>query len=472
MNGPAVDDPIASAGFRDGLGCAARTRAAAGARPHGRLDALLLGWVVLGALGRQWVPLWVGGLAPVAVWLATIGAALALGQRRTLSGPALRGTVTGCGAAAALGCVLLPTGGQPVASFQTTGSAAIASVLGVALAWGLLLVAASRVVQGLRQASRAAWHPTPHPGAWTMSPARPALAAALAVSGLLGLGGVGLLLPPALLASVLGVSGVLLAGLAATRDRSTGCHSGLFDCALPFSAARSAAGGRAGPVAPRPAEPQGTAGAAEPAMAVAATRFALTLDIGACARLTMLPMMASLALMLELCVGPGGPPVALLAFAHLVAMVLPAVVLGLPAGAEWVGPQRRLALAGLALLAGGGVLLKGFQLSHWMAASLLHALAWGLAWSARLDGRSTGASSREDRAPRRAAIATMPARAAFPALAVLAMGAGVQLGGPAVLMALHLAIAGLAASVALTALARQGRRRAEARAPRVERPAR
>ena len=52
--------------------------------------ALLLGgWLVLGTLGRQHLPQAAGGQAPVALWLTTVGGALALVGRWRWSAPAL-----------------------------------------------------------------------------------------------------------------------------------------------------------------------------------------------------------------------------------------------------------------------------------------------------------------------------------------------------------------------------------------------
>ena len=108
--------------------------------------ALLLGgWLVLGTLGRQQLPQSAGGQLPVALWLATLAGALALAGHWRASVLALRSGLLASGLAAAL------------ALAWPDRSAAL--LLCAAVAWALLLVAASLVVRGLRRLQ-----PGPAPG--------------------------------------------------------------------------------------------------------------------------------------------------------------------------------------------------------------------------------------------------------------------------------------------------------------------
>ena len=111
---------------------------------------LLLGWTVLGVYGRQWAPLWIGGMAPLVAWLAAIGLSLWLGRGRVLPPLVLRVFVVACGGVAALLTALLPMGGATLIAGAGLSPSTLLLVVGVAAVWGLLLVLASRVVKGLR----------------------------------------------------------------------------------------------------------------------------------------------------------------------------------------------------------------------------------------------------------------------------------------------------------------------------------
>ena len=94
------------------------------------------GWLALGTLGRQLTPLWLGGLAPLALWLAC----LALADTRR--------------ARPVLGAGVLIAGGSVAAAalawIAAAGSGGQIAVLVAAAAWGLLLGAAIGSLRALR----------------------------------------------------------------------------------------------------------------------------------------------------------------------------------------------------------------------------------------------------------------------------------------------------------------------------------
>ena len=265
--------------------------------------ALLLGgWLVLGTLGRQQLPQSAGGQLPVALWLATLAGALALAGHWRASVLALRSGLLASGLAAAL------------ALAWPDRSAAL--LLCAAVAWALLLVAASLVVRGLRRLQ-----PGPAP-----TPTGPALAGAVlawAVAGdldalrhgvvpvvwALGLAALAL----ALLLPLRVPAGAAAPAAGARRGVGFGaCRAGLlFDCALPLL--------RPGRWRDLAAWPQ------------------------AAAALAMLPMMASLPAMADWCGDLRWPAAAGTAL-HLGAMLLPAALLH-----AWPMPLQRLQ-RGVALL--------------------------------------------------------------------------------------------------------------------------
>ena len=391
--------------------------------------ALLLGgWLVLGTLGRQYLPQVAGGQVPVALWLATAGGAQALVGRWRWSAPALRSVLLVTGIAAATALAL--RGRTP------------AGVLCAAAAWALLLVAVSLAVRSLRRLQ----HGLPP------APIGPALAGAClawAVAGDLGL--LRHAVAPVVLA--LGLAALALAWLlpcpaadATPASTSTdvaedvgqddacgrrgggfgGCPAGLFGCALPLLQP----GRWRHPVA----WPQ------------------------AAAALTMLPMMASLPAMDDWCGDLRWPATAGTAL-HLGVMVLPAALLQ-GCRIPLQGLQRWVAL----LLALGGAALGWPGLSGLMAASLLHGLAWSVASAATLAPRvgqpgaaavvepdgalhCAGAGAVRPTVARTAlavpAGPVMWGAALLTASAVMLLGQAVAQFGPAALVAVHASLAGL-----------------------------
>lgn len=288
--------------------------------------ALLIGgWLVLGALGRQHLPLLAGGQAPVALWLVTMAGGLALLKDRRLSMPTLRMALAGAGGVAAAALLALNHRSGPAGGW----------VLLAAGAWGVLLLGASFCVQALRRAG------TQRPPA-PFSAAVAGAALSWAVAGDLvavsrSADGVALaVLVAALVAAALVPHGV---------KAVSACRAGLFDCALHLPGWRPWRD---------PAQ--------WPRLAAA---------------LVMLPMMAALSRMSEWCGADDGMALSAPATValHLGAMLLPAW--GLPAS---VPPKWLRTGVALAMLASGLVLLLWPGLAGLMAASLWQAVAWSLAW--------------------------------------------------------------------------------------------
>jgi hypothetical protein len=136
------------------------------------------------------------------------------------------------------------------------------------------------------------------------------------------------------------------------------------------------------------------------------------------ARWTMLPMMAALAVSSDWCAGLGlsaGQGVAL----HLAAMLAPAIVLRGRTSPLWVAAFMLAGVLAVPLWPG----VRG-----WMAMSLLHAVAWGIAWS-------------QQREALHMAGAHVPAWAMMaPALTVLALGVTIGEFGPRGLVAVHVVL--------------------------------
>jgi hypothetical protein len=102
---------------------------------------LFSGWLVLGALGRMHLPLWAGGLMPLALWLGVAGWASHAGRAVPLSGRTLRTMILLLGLSTAGALAWAEFGGGGVA------------VCAAAVLWGLLLVSASRAARLLPSAS-------------------------------------------------------------------------------------------------------------------------------------------------------------------------------------------------------------------------------------------------------------------------------------------------------------------------------
>lgn len=368
--------------------------------------ALLLGgWLVLGALGRQFLPLWAGGQAAVAVWLVTAVLAQGVLQSRAvqLTASRLRGALCTGGVLACAALVVL------------SGSRAQAGswLLLAACAWGGLLLCASCCVRALRPSGPGRAPP----------PVSAAVAGALLawlVAGQLAAG------PQATGTVAMGLLVAALA-LAALVPRGAGAVSasraGLFDCALHW---------------PRPAAWR--------------ERRQWPRHAATCA---MLPMMASLPLMAEWCGadpwarGSASAVVAL----HLAAMLLPAWALAWrqPAGqapaltAPWRPALQRTGVT-LAMLLGGACLLAWPGLSGLMAASLWHAVGWSLAWSLSMSPRPAARSADAVARAPSAGWAAPVLTALLTASAVWALGLSTQAFGPQALVAVHAALAWVSAA--------------------------
>jgi len=198
---------------------------------------------------------------------------------------------------------------------------------------------------------------------------------------------------------------LLLAGLLPRAAASRGCHSGLFDCALPLALP-------------------------------AAWREPASWGLHA-ARWSMLPMMATLAVMAPWCSDAFGLTTPQWAGIHLAAMLLPALVL------HAVGLRLHSAAWATAAMVLGGLGLIG--LSGWrglMVMSACQSLAWGLAWFTQVDGAPAV----------RAAARPRLIDAVAPALLVVMLGVALAHAGPVAVEALQGALA-LMAAVGLAACA-------------------
>jgi len=164
------------------------------------------------------------------------------------------------------------------------------------------------------------------------------------------------------------------------------------------------------------------------------------------ARWAMLPMMAALAVQSDWCAGIGvtaGQGVAL----HLAAMLAPVCLLR---GWHLLRPRHSIQSPlwiAVFMAAGVAALLALPGVRGWMAMSLLHAVAWGVAWSQDAATASTFASRRAGRDLDFAWFALAPAAA------VLALGAAIAVFGLDGLIAVHvglgaLSLAGAAAWIA------------------------
>jgi hypothetical protein len=364
---------------------------------------LLASWIGLALLAGVRSPgIWQGH-ALLAGWLLALGLATAALARWPLPAADRRVGLLVCGCLAAAGWL----------AWVQSGAGAFAAA-GLALSQAALVALASATVR----ACRAAVPRRPSP------PLLPAAAgAALAwfwvgdpgdITGLahhLAWGGAALAL--------------LLAALhpAALPDGARpGCRAALFDCSLPHAAAGL---GR------------------DP------TRWPVAL-----AALLMLPMMANLVPLLDLCGGHGLTPQASLGL-HLAAMFAPAALLSLaPGGAPAWAP--RLALACGPLLVAGALLPVwpgGGPGAPWAWVMALHGAAWSLAWAAQL-AAPAGRLAPAPLSSRAGSARLAPLALLAPALAVLAMGLLLSGLGLAALTGLHLGVGALAALGLLAATTR------------------
>lgn len=343
---------------------------------------LVSGWIGLGSFALVLAPGMDSAFALVALWLLLLGTAASvrsLAPARTLT--------------RRLG--LLVTAGLVVAGLWAAPRGAGLPALVLALVgWAALTAQASGVVRALRltQAAR---------------PGPPIVAAGLgAAAAAVALGDPGNLQALSVRLAVLtAASGLALAWLQPDVDGSVAgkrCRAGLFDCSLP-------------------AWPAG------------AWRHPLqwpTLLAG----VVMLPMMASLPLMVAWCRAEGIAPQAIVAL-HLAAMFGPALLLR-HSVVGW--SERRLSTVCAACLAAGAACVAWVD-APWslLGLAVAHGAAWGLAWAGQL-----WAPERRGRA------GTSPLRAAAGYAALtLAFGALVaHFGAPGVASA-HAAL-GLAAALA------------------------
>jgi hypothetical protein len=347
---------------------------------------LFTGWLGLGALALQHGPAGWAQFAPQALWLGTVAVAQPLMAHRPPGAAALRG-------------LLLAAGLVTAAAIGSTHWAA------AALAWGLLLVAASNAVRRLRGVVLAS-------GVVIDSPRGPALAGALLAALLAGEPRAWVAAPVLAAALPLGLALLLALLLPPTAAGRPGCGSALFDCAL----------GHGGP--------DGGPGTGWPRLAA----------------LAMLPMMASLPAMAELCRAQPTPwlPGAQVAVAlHLLAMLAPA---------GW--PGRAVRAVPILLLGGGLTVLIVPGSTGLMLGMGLQAMAWGCVWRDSLAQRA--ARGRRLDAPPAPAPTSMRWARLLPAASVLGLGAALQAApwAPAAAWSLPPLLLGLAALLALSATAR------------------
>lgn len=361
------------------------------------------GWLVLAPLGRQLGPLQAEGLLPLALGLAVLGLGLHRG----------RGPLATAGARTT---VLLTTALGGLALGAVARGAGTPALALAAVAWGLLMVAATRAARAARRASPC-----------TAGPAMPMALGALLAWLLAGD------LTAAPLSAALGLLGAGLALCALLPAAAPPCGA----TRRPFDRPR-----------PRPAGP--AFGRPEDWML-------------ASARWTMLPMMATLGSMADWCgAGSGGAGAAGMVGLHLLAMLLPLLLLpkapraGLrpvdPAGAAGTRGTglRDPAWVGLPMVGGLVLFVASPGAQGWMAVSLCHALAWGLSAACR-PGPADGPSP------------ALPSRGLGDAgwagalgLAAAALGLGLALaafGAPA-LAAVHAALALIALIAAIAMLSR------------------
>lgn len=336
------------------------------------------GWLALGALGHQaaLAGAWPG--MPLVIWVASIGTLLAAGAGTAIPMRALAAGLVGAAIVAA-GSLARVDGASPL------------PLVGVACGWAALLVLSSRTVQALRAALR---RRTPAP----IGPAIAGACIAWAVAGdtdatasrttLIGL-------------FLLAASLVLVALRPRGAPPASGCRAGLFDCALPLPH-------------------RGWGVPSDWPMHAAA--------------LSMLPTMAALGPMAQLCAGDRLDPSSIGAL-HLAAMLVPAWLLRRP-----LASCPRALLGGIvaALLAAGGLLVAfGAHRDALLAGMLVHAVAWSLAWAGPMLARDLRTHPPPGRA---GAFGLALASAAL----VAALAAAVTASGEQALRIAHLALAAFA----------------------------
>jgi len=343
---------------------------------------LISGWVGLGSFATVLAADVFSAFALVALWLLMLGGAASVATRDLPRAWLRRWAVAGCAGITVVALMMAPRGGG------------LAALLAALVAWAALTALASGVVRSLRLVQPMA--PAPPIGAASLG----ALCAAAALADLGDLRA---------LAMRLGLLVALCALVLATLQPGDGkpspgrrCRAGLFDCSLP-------------------AWPTG-------AWRDASQWPALL------AGLAMLPMMASLPLMVGWCRGAAVAPQAIV-WLHLAAMFAPALLLQRTLVA-W--SARKLSAVCALCLAGGAVLVL-WAPAPWnlLGLAFAHGAAWGLAWAGQL--WAPGRRSRAGTSPWRAAVGY--------ALLTLAFGVVVAQFGEQGVVATHVAL-GLAACAA------------------------
>ena len=325
------------------------------------------------------------GFALVALWLLMLGAVASVSTRDLPRAWVQRGALALCAAVTAAALIAAPRGGG------------LPALLLAVLGWAALTALASGVVRNLRLAQ-------------PVRPAPPIAAAsvgALCAAAVLGdLGDLGDLHALALrLGLLVLITAAVLAALQPAdhqRSQPRRCRAGLFDCSLP-------------------AWPQG------------AWRDPVqwpTLLAG----LAMLPMMASLPLMVAWCRAEGLAPQCIVVL-HLAAMFGPALLLG--GAAERWSTRKLSAVCTLCLAAGAVCVLWAAAPWNLLGLAVAHGAAWGLAWAGQLWAPER--RSRAGASPWRAAMGY--------ALLTLMFGAVVARYGAQGVAATHAAL-GLAACAA------------------------
>ncbi|MFN9772258.1 MAG: hypothetical protein ACK54X_06475 [Burkholderiales bacterium] len=339
---------------------------------------LLGGWLALGALGHGaalaggWP-----GLA-LAAWLASMGVLIAAGTGIAIP---MRTLDVGLVVAAAFAAL----------SLAATNGASPLPLVAAGFGWATLLVLASRTVKVLRETA-------PRP---TSAPIGPAIAGACIAWALAGEPDTVADRTTAIGACLIACSLCLVALRPRRASPATACRAGLFDCALPLP--------HHGWTTPRD----------WPMHA---------------ASLSMLPMMAALAPMAQICASEG-LPAAHVGALHLAAMLLPAWALQGP-----LGRCPRSVLAGFVatLLAAGGLLaILGTRHDALLAGMLVHAFAWSLAWAGPMLARDAPARPPPGRA---GALGLAVASAAL----VAALAAAVSATGEPALRVAHAVLAAFA----------------------------
>jgi hypothetical protein len=308
---------------------------------------LLAGWVGLGAVALSLTPSLEGVHALVAAWLLALGVAATIATRDSLRARSRRWSLAWCAAltaAALLGSA--HGGGLP---------ALIVALCG----WAGLTALASGVVRSVRLAQQA--RPRPPIGAASLG----ALCAVIAI----GDPGDAHALAGRLAALVLcaAVALALLQGQDRPGAAASRCRAGLFDCSLPAWPAGAWHDAQQWPVL--------------------------------LAGLAMLPMMASLPMMVAWCRSEAIAPQAMVAL-HFAAMFVPALAMRRAVG-HW--PAGVLSLVCTMLLASGAAAALWAPAPYnLLGVALAHGTAWSLAWTGQL--WSPDRRSRQGTSPLRPAV--------------------------------------------------------------------